>query len=259
MRQKRAKAYRKQMLVYNHTFKFREPYQIIVDEQLVLTAEKQSFDLAKGLTRTVQAEVKPKNNQPAIELARTFERRRCNHDPKDPLPPHECIKSIVIINNQNKHRYIVASENEQLRWSLRKIPGIPLIYMNRSVMVMEPLSKASAQVSNNMESAKLTKGLNSVGGDENKNELNDSNKLLKKKRGPQEPNPLSIKKKKPENNNNNNKNNNDNEGQKKKRRRKHKKHGEGEVEGETESKESEPKTNDSVSEKAEEKNDETSD
>lgn len=59
MRQKRAKAYRKQMLVYNHTFKFREPYQVIVDDTIVELCEKSSFDLSKGLARTIQAEVKP--------------------------------------------------------------------------------------------------------------------------------------------------------------------------------------------------------
>lgn len=59
MRQKRAKQYRKQMLVYKHTFKFREPYQVIVDEQIVQVCEQSSYDLKKGLERTIQAEVRP--------------------------------------------------------------------------------------------------------------------------------------------------------------------------------------------------------
>ncbi|ODQ62366.1 hypothetical protein WICANDRAFT_13339, partial [Wickerhamomyces anomalus NRRL Y-366-8] len=213
MRQKRAKQYRKQMLVYKHTFKFREPYQVIVDEQIVQVCEQSSYDLKKGLERTIQAEVRPMitqccmeelyktKNQKLIEYGKSFERRRCNHPPAKPVPSHECIKSIVIVDGENKHRYVVASENEQLRWSLRKIPGIPLIYMNRAVMVMEPLSKASAQASRTLERGKLSKGLNDVKVgfknpvmDEDEKEV--AEKVVKKRKGPKEPNPLSIKKKK---------------------------------------------------------------
>jgi len=176
-------------------------------------------------------------NQNLIEMAKTFERRRCNHPPQAPLPPHECIKSIVIVNGENKHRYVVATENEQLRWSLRKVPGIPLIYMNRSVMVMEPLSKASASISRNLEAKKLSGGLNDVkvgtanAGESAENE--DANKLIKKRKGPKEPNPLSVKKKK-KTDGNDQKDQKKEDGQKKRRRRKHKKHGEGEGEGEDE-------------------------
>ncbi|KAH3675074.1 hypothetical protein WICMUC_002906 [Wickerhamomyces mucosus] len=163
-------------------------------------------------------------NQNAIEIAKTFERRRCNHPPTDPIPPHECIKSIVNIDGENKHRYVVATENERLRYSLRKIPGIPLVYMNRSVMVMESLSKASASISRNMERGKLTGGLNNaksgiVGAmDKIKND-GENEKPTKKRKGPKEPNPLSIKKKKSKVEDNDEFKD---EGQKKKRKRKSK-------------------------------------
>lgn len=176
------------------------------------------------ITQCCMQELYKTKNQNLIDIAKTFERRRCNHPPKDPLPPHECIKSIVIVNGENKHRYVIATENEKLRWSLRKIPGIPLIYMNRSVMVMEPLSKASAQVSRNLEAKKLTGGLNDVkSGNQIKEgkEVEDANKISKKRKGPKEPNPLSMKKKKTEAKSNGD--DKKDEGQKKKRRRKHKK------------------------------------
>lgn len=207
MRQKRAKAYKKQMNIYLHTFKFREPFQTIVDDELVLATQLASFDLVKGLTRTIQAEVKPMitqccmqalyltDNQPAIELAKTFERRRCNHPPKDPKPPAECIESIVNINGANKHRYIVASQSTRLRRHLRAVPGVPLVFMNRSVMVMEPASDASQRAAALSENAKLTAGLNDakVG---YVDKADEEEKPKKKRKGPAEPNPLSIKKKK---------------------------------------------------------------
>lgn len=211
MRQKRAKAYKKQMTVYLHTFRFREPYQTIVDDEVVVQCHKAHFDIVKGLNRTVQGETKPMitqccmqalyktDNQPAISLAKEFERRRCNHPPASPLSPAECIESIVNIDGENKHRYIVATQDYPLRKRLRKIPGVPLIFLNRSVMVMEPLSEASDKHSQEVENAKLTKGLNDVknAGYINKEDEAGADEQPKKKRkGPKEPNPLSMKKKK---------------------------------------------------------------
>lgn len=212
MRQKRAKAYKKQMNLYVHTFRFREPFQTIVDDELVLTCNQASFDLVKGLNRTVQAETKPMitqccmqalyatDNQRAIDMAKRFERRRCNHPPKDPKPPAECIESIVNIDGVNKHRYVVASQSVRLRRRLRSVPGVPLVYMNRSVMVMEPASDASKRAAALSESAKLSEGLNDakVGYVEKKTEEEEEEPKKKKRKGPSEPNPLSIKKKKTE-------------------------------------------------------------
>ncbi|ODV82190.1 uncharacterized protein CANTADRAFT_24814, partial [Suhomyces tanzawaensis NRRL Y-17324] len=136
MRQKRAKAYKKQMVVYLHTFKFREPYQTIVDAELVLTCTNASFEIDKGLNRTVQGETKPmitqccmqalydSKNQRAIDVAKTFERRKCNH--REAINPDKCIESITSIDGENKHRYIIASQSIDLRRLLRKIPGVPL-------------------------------------------------------------------------------------------------------------------------------------
>ncbi|KAI5969310.1 hypothetical protein CANMA_001630 [Candida margitis] len=214
MRQKRAKSYKKQMNVYHYTFKFREPYQIIVDDEIVNTCQKSSFDIGKGLTRTIQAENKPMitqcciqalyngKNQDAINLAKTFERRKCNH--REAIAPRECISSIVDINGENKHRYVVATQDLELRRKLRQVPGVPLVYMNRSVMVMEPLSNASAKYSEQWESKKLTGGLNDLQAgkivhedEEDIEEENTGNEPAKKKRkGPKGPNPLSVKKKK---------------------------------------------------------------
>ncbi|CAI4780177.1 BCE_3a_G0049000.mRNA.1.CDS.1 [Saccharomyces cerevisiae] len=211
MRQKRAKSYRKQLLVYSHTFKFREPYQVLVDNQLVLECNNSNFNLPSGLKRTLQADVKvmitqcciqalyETRNDGAINLAKQFERRRCNHSFKDPKSPAECIESVVNISGANKHRYVVASQDIDLRRKLRTVPGVPLIHLTRSVMVMEPLSTASAKASKITEEQKLYKGLN----DPNIEKLQESGDgsgkesiTKKRKLGPKAPNPLSVKKKK---------------------------------------------------------------
>ncbi|CCC69847.1 hypothetical protein NCAS_0D02660 [Naumovozyma castellii] len=241
MRQKRAKSYRKQLLVYNHTFRFREPYQILVDNQIVTDCSTSNYDLEKGLHRTLQAEVKvmitqccmqalyEANDQNAIELARRFERRRCNHNPKDPKTPIECIESVVNINGQNKHRYVVAAQDVAIRRKLRQVPGVPLVHISRAVMIMEPLSDASAKVSKRKENEKLYKGLNDpkytgVKTAAEDVKIDDKPKPKKSKYGPKSPNPLSMKKKKQEPKRNREDSTEDQESSenKKKRRRKHK-------------------------------------
>ena len=244
MRQKRAKSYRKQMLVYNHTFKFREPYQALVDDELVMDCFESKYDLSKGLKRTLQAEVKvmitqccmqalyTTGNQGAIEMAKWFERRRCNHPPKEAKSPLECIESVVNINGRNKHRYVVASQNIDIRRKLRKVPGVPLVHMSRAVMIMEPLSDTSVRLSKKLEHDKLYKGLNDpkYTGLEQDDEVKESDNPKEKdakpeepkksrKRGPKQPNPLSIKKRKVSENKEVEEKNSDCEG--KKRRRRH--------------------------------------
>lgn len=79
--------------------------------------------------------------------------------------------------------------------------------MNRSVMVMEPLSRASAAFSERFEASKLTQGLNNskaykvetVKAEEVKDGEDASTgpkpEVSKKRKGPKAPNPLSVKKK----------------------------------------------------------------
>lgn len=199
------------MLVYNHGFKFKEPYQVLVDDQLVLDCQKSHYDLVGGLKRTLQAEIKPMITQcciqalystrlqDAIDLAKNFERRRCNHPPKEARTPEECIQSVVNVNGQNKHRYVVASQDINLRRKLRKVPGVPLVHMSRSVMVMEPLSEASRLLNQRAEQDKLLKGLNDpklagVKVSESE-EMETQTPPPKRHKGPKGANPLSMKKK----------------------------------------------------------------
>ena len=58
MRQQRAKRYRKAMALYNFTFKFREPYQVLVSSDFVLAAHRFKLNLTGLLERTFQAPLK---------------------------------------------------------------------------------------------------------------------------------------------------------------------------------------------------------
>ncbi|KAJ3476304.1 hypothetical protein NLG97_g9172 [Lecanicillium saksenae] len=166
MRGKRSKQYRKLMEQYCMTFGFREAYQVLVDAEMVEDACRFKMDLAAGLERTVHGKVKPmitqceirklyeKKNEPgirdAIELAKNYERRRCGHHPDEypkPLSTLECLSSVVDPkqSGQNKHRYVVASQSQEVRRKLRGVRAVPLIYIKRSVMILEPMADDSAE------------------------------------------------------------------------------------------------------------------
>ncbi|KAL7936062.1 Fcf1 domain-containing protein [Trichoderma chlorosporum] len=246
MRGKRSKQYRKLMEQFSMTFGFREPYQILVDAEMIKDANRCTMDLAARLQSTVHGKVKPlitqceirklyaDKDQPggnaAIELAKTFERRRCGHHPDQypkPLETMECMRSVVDPKStgENKHRYVVASQSLDVRRMLRGIRGVPLIYIKRSVMILEPMADESVQIREREEKRKFRAELKNTLGKRKREEKEERNgddggddgsesdedvdqkkttqaslaeKKAKKNRGVKGANPLSMKKKKPQ-------------------------------------------------------------
>ena len=211
MRQKRAKQYRKQLQMLKTTFKFKTPIQCVVDDSTILEATNANYDLVKGMDNLVQHETKyfvtqccvqhlyDTANQQAIDLAKRMEKRRCGH--KDTLSSFECIKSITNVDGENKYRYLVVTQDERLRTSLRNVAGVPLCFLYRSVLVMEPMSTVTKRVVQAVERMKLTQGLNSVDagkrireGDEEVDPVQQEVQAQRKRRV-KGVNPLAMKKK----------------------------------------------------------------
>lgn len=188
------------MNLYSLGFKFRNPYQVIVDDEFVKVSFKSGSDLLNRLKKTLHGDVKimitqcsmqelyKTNIQDLINYAKSFERRRCNH--KEAIDQKNCIQSIVNVNGENKFRYIVATQNDLLRKELQKIPGVPLIFIHRSIMLMDPISETTIKFLKNIEHIKLITGLNNIKSDQ----AIDVTKV--KKRKISEPNSLSVKKSK---------------------------------------------------------------
>ncbi|KAI6117791.1 Fcf1-domain-containing protein [Pisolithus thermaeus] len=200
MRQKRAKTYRKLMSLYCMSFGFREPYQVLVDSEICKLATESKIDLSKQLSTVLQGATKPmitqccihelylqgKSQQPAVDLAKGFERRKCNH--REAIPGDDCLASVV--GDTNKHRYVVATQLQPLRAKLRLVPGVPIIHINRSVMILEPPSEETIRVKQQKEQ----QALHPAAAELAKLPQQPSNPPRKKK-GPKGPNPLSVKKK----------------------------------------------------------------
>lgn len=169
-----------------------------------------------NLPATTDAEKKQKDSY--IEVAKAAERRRCGHHELDaPLSTLECLESVVDPKSSgtNKHRYVVASQDVEVRAKMRSIAGVPLVYVNRSVMILEPMATKTAEVRDKEEKGKIRAGLKTRRGaqigEKRKREedgeddaedaagmqegvINAAVRKTKKVRGPKEPNPLSVKK-----------------------------------------------------------------
>jgi U3 small nucleolar RNA-associated protein 23 len=161
----------------------------------------------------------------AIEVAKNVcERRRCGHHPDthpQPLSTLECLSSVVdpAKNGTNKHRYCVASQELDVRRAMRGVKGVPLVYVNRSVMILEPMPDATRRVCEGEEKGKLRDGFvrnirEKTAGEKRKREDEEGTgsegeggegegaqqetekKKKKKKYGKKEPNPLAVQKSK---------------------------------------------------------------
>ncbi|GAB1311262.1 rRNA-processing protein utp23 [Madurella fahalii] len=239
---KRTKQYKKLMRAFQ-LLGFREPYQLLMTSDIIMDTLKLDLiglfekalstkNLKPMITQCCIRSLYAKNTGPnrdstvaaAIDRAKTFERRRCGHlMDEDPLTERECMLSVVDPKGkgENKFRYVVATQDEWLRERLRLVVPTPLMYVKRSVLILEPMSSSSAQAREREERAKFMDGIirrpqkrkreedgsgeddsgkEEEGGDSGKagqagrTGEQDKPKKKKKRYGPKAPNPLSIKK-----------------------------------------------------------------
>lgn len=162
----------------------------------------------------------------------TLPLRHCSHNEDDtPIDEAECLLSLLCPNKEtmrNKEHYILATadppsaevlaqngepsnpkkrkraENlhqelsqkaSALRAGARSIPGVPIVYVKRSVMILEPMSAPSEQARLGVEQSKFRTGIDealSVVGKRKRDE-NDEGKRPRPKKA-KGPNPLSVKK-----------------------------------------------------------------
>lgn len=209
--------------VYEKYFGIRKPYQIIVDTPFCIETLKIKIAPSEALTEVfggtvklmttpcIQAELTAydrQNDAGASFVARRFEVRRCQHD-KGSKSGSECIKDLISTNNP--HHYCIAGQDLELRKDLRKIAGVPLIFILRDTVLMEAPTEESLEMAKRIEGKKLKKvdlevikkvtekiisSVPSVNNEsENENEKDRLKKpKKKKKKSVKNPNPLSCKK-----------------------------------------------------------------
>ena len=130
----------------------------------------------------------------AIALAKTWERRKCNH--REAQPPSDCLASVI--GPENQHRYMLAADDAAVRRARRReVPGLPILHYAQSVLILEPMSDVTERHIAHLEASKSAISANE------QRLLSHSDTApqapapapVKRKRA-KEPNPLSVKKKK---------------------------------------------------------------
>ena len=111
---------------------------------------------------------------------------------------------LKIVGERNEKRFVIATQDTELRKKLREVPGVPLIYLNRAVPVLEKQSQASIDFQNGVEKKKQAPSKwerRKLHEQHTRNSTKSSSSpssssLRRKRKGPKNPNPLSVPKKK---------------------------------------------------------------
>ena len=157
MRVTRIKKTKRLLQFYKKTFAFREPYQVVVDGEfaqcLIRYKIMLKIQLGKLLggaqvklmtTPCILHELKSKGDEyfGAYIASKRYESiHNCKHQP--PIAPAECL--LELLQDTNKHHYMIAAQDEALLRRIRELAGIPSFHIHRGVLIMDDLSSASKE------------------------------------------------------------------------------------------------------------------
>ncbi|KAL4138773.1 hypothetical protein PRIC2_002277 [Phytophthora ramorum] len=219
MRYLRAKGIRKALRQFHFLCGIKPPYKVLLDGNFIAMCMQMKVDVRERVPKYLQ--VKPHEceffvpraaleemqmlgeaTKEAYDLAKTFkvaEAYDLQQEDGDeaPVDVSKCIQSII--GDKNDHKFVVCTQEVELRKALRLVPGVPLFYLNRSVLVFEEISRATVAIVRQEEKANMVKldvnekrKLDQMQEGEN-GEAQDEQQRLAKKRA-KGPNPLSMKK-----------------------------------------------------------------
>uniref|UniRef100_H3GG59 UTP23 sensor motif region domain-containing protein n=2 Tax=Phytophthora ramorum TaxID=164328 RepID=H3GG59_PHYRM len=219
MRYLRAKGIRKALRQFHFLCGIKPPYKVLLDGNFIAMCMQMKVDVRERVPKYLQ--VKPHEceffvpraaleelqmlgeaTKEAYDLAKTFkvaEAYDLQQEDGDeaPVDVSKCIQSII--GDKNDRKFVVCTQEVELRKALRLVPGVPLFYLNRSVLVFEEISRATVAIVRQEEKANMVKldvnekrKLDQMQEGEN-GEAQDEQQRLAKKRA-KGPNPLSMKK-----------------------------------------------------------------
>ncbi|CAI5745751.1 unnamed protein product [Peronospora destructor] len=218
MRYLRAKGIRKALRQFHFLCGLKAPYKVLLDSNFIAMCIQMKVDVHERVATYLQ--VKPyecefyvpraaleelqllgESMKEASELATSFQVEEIyDQSEKEDGKPVDVSKAIqTIIGDKNDRKFVVCTQEVELRKALRLVPGVPLMYLNRSVLVFEEISHATLAIVRQKEKANRAKL-----------DVNEKRKLehmqtgksgerqaekqrLQKKRA-KGPNPLSVKK-----------------------------------------------------------------
>ncbi|KAK9146270.1 hypothetical protein Sjap_006173 [Stephania japonica] len=166
MRVKKQRRHRKIVRFYATCFGFREPFKVLCDGTIIhhLISVKEpvgndAFASTLGgsvklfTTRCVIAELKRlrASYSQSFEAANNLALARCDHEKRKSAV--NCI--LDVLGDNNCEHFFVASQDVELRKSLREKPGVPVIFGLRKSLLLEQPSDFQRQVVKSAEEKHL--------------------------------------------------------------------------------------------------------
>lgn len=172
MRVNRAKFIRKYLRFFRIVFDIKPQYNVILDGNFIFQAIKYKLDIIERLTKLLQSIIDVKlfvqksvldelkavgaKASEALEFAGKFCSVIEDSSISGDTPASRLIYMLDNLNDESSSiksslRYIVATQDKDLRVQLASIAGVPLVYFNKVTLVLEPPSEASRKHSNKLE------------------------------------------------------------------------------------------------------------
>ncbi|XP_046840114.1 rRNA-processing protein UTP23 homolog isoform X3 [Xenia sp. Carnegie-2017] len=209
MKVKRQKTVKKYIKFFKNSFGIFEPYQVIVDGTFCQAALLNKINIKEQLPKYLDANVQLLTTDCVVNelqnlggslygafvIAKRFKSRNCGHQDQH-VSATECVTHLVGENNEK--RYFIATQDKELRNALRKIPGVPLLYINYNCIVMERPSFVCQKRATEVQTARIEPTDREMGTLEQlkSSELKQPEIIRRKRKRAKGPNPLSCKKKK---------------------------------------------------------------
>ena len=163
MGRRKDKWIKKTLNFYKYIFKFDSPFKIIIDGNFAAMALNKKFEMKSSLEKLLGEKVNLiipscifkevqsiESKIPGLlKLLSQYKIEECKHGL---LSPTNCIRDYI--GNKNQFKYFVATQDNFLRIQLRKIPGVPLIFFEQNMLLMDKPSKISIESSERRENLK---------------------------------------------------------------------------------------------------------
>lgn len=166
MRVKKQKQNRRTVKFYKACFAFREPYKALCDGTFIhhmlesrLGAVNEALSGLLGghvkvfVTRCVIEELKKlgESFSGTVLATRRLTTARCNHDSLKSAT--ECLEAMV--GADNPEHFFVASQDGGLRKKFRQVPGVPVVFVQKNYLLLEPPSEYQHQIARMTETERM--------------------------------------------------------------------------------------------------------
>jgi U3 small nucleolar RNA-associated protein 23 len=220
MRYLRAKGIRKALRQFHFLCGIKPPYRVLIDGNFLAMCLQMKVDLRERLPKFLQVkaheleyyipraavnelELLGDAMREAVDLAKSFRvvepREYGAGASAETLDVTTVIRSLI--GERNDRKYFVATQEVELRKALRRVPGVPLFYLNRSVLVFEDISDATLSIVRHEEKQQRSqldvnekRKLDAIVQSRDDDTQQQQGPPVRKKHKARGPNPLSVKK-----------------------------------------------------------------